>query len=68
MYKPTCFVPEISLPIFTYISHWYDGNFPHNIHHPDLFNLNSLSPALKQDKGIEHFDPPRESWEIFFSQ
>ena len=68
IYKSTCFVPDIYLPIFTYSSKWDDSKFSHNIHQPNLFNFYSLAPAPKQDKEVEHFGPPREFWEIFMSR
>ena len=68
MYKPTCFVPETYLPIFTYSSNWADSKFSRNIHQPDIFNFYSLAPTSKQDKEVEHFGPPSEFREIFISQ
>ena len=68
MYKHTCFVPDIYLPIFAYSSNWADGKFSHKTHQPDLFNFYSLSDTSKQDKEVDQFSPPNEFREISFSQ
>ena len=60
MYKPTGFVPEISLPAFIYSSHWAGGILSHDIHKPDIFTFYSLAPTSNQDKEVENFGPTRE--------
>ena len=63
MYKPTGFLSDISMPIFTYSSNWADSKFFHKIHQPDIFKFYSLASTSKQGKGVEHFGAPREFWE-----
>ena len=68
MYKPTSFVPDNTFTVFTYLSHWDGGMFFHQIHQTHVFNFYYLAPTPNQAEQAQHFGPPREFWEIFYSQ
>ena len=67
MYKTKKIVPYISLTEFTYSFHWYGGMLSQQIHKIDLFNFYYTASTPNQDEEYQHFGPPGDFCDIFFS-